>query len=157
MGARYLATTIILILATAVSSVAGLTPNLWFNVTLNPTSGIVQSEMTSHMTYGPDWECIGKGGNASSQWSMVLRFFGRDLYLYGDIQNGGGEPVTAHFGNISPINAISGIANIVSGLFMKFTSISLNSHLITQLDPSNDDVDMTLRSLTVTTGMVTQA
>jgi len=157
MATRRLVTTTILFLAWALPSVADLVPNLWFNITLNPSSGIVQDQNGNMFYEGTSWDFIGKG-DVSNQWALALEFFGRDLYLYGDIQNGGDDPLDGSFNNgANPSNAMEGLLGSSSGLFLKYSSLSFNNHLLGEFRPTRDDVDMRLRTVTITTGMVTQA
>ena len=93
---------------------------------------------------------------------MPLTFFGRDLYMYGDIWNpdplGEAGVLYSRWTNLDddfpPDNLVTNIKNITSGLFLKYSDMGPNRHLRPTFW---SDVNMTLHNITITTGMVTQA
>lgn len=159
MLTRVFAATLVSVLASAPGVVGGLSPNLWFNYPPQATSGIVSYDnMTAR---DRTWGMRPKDNKTPT---FTLEFFGRDLWLWGDVllgdvQDGKGNPVAVDFndGYDPPDNEITSTSDVSYGYFAQYSNLTDNTHVQPQFTPNPHITSLTLRAIVVNTGLVTQA
>jgi hypothetical protein len=136
---------------------ASLDTNLWFNLTVASTSGIFQY---MQMVTDNSAQAGIRGNRTTGQWEFYLEFFGKEVYLYGNVYQGAQNPLKVEFkDNAAPSNNVDIQSSSISGMFMDISGFGSNDHVLGHFRPVNGTrpVDLAVHHATVKTGMVTNA